>query len=179
MGGPLVNESFADRHFRGRSALGEKFRLGGNEGYWYTIAGVVKEVRDRGATEGLRPTAYRILEQADQYPAETSGIVVRTAVDPTSIVTAVRRAVWSVDKNQPIWRMRTLEDIVQQQMSTPTQSTALLGAFALLALLLASLGLYGVFSYAVTHAPARSVCAWRSGRPRAKSFCPSESAGWR
>ena len=145
----IVNESFADRHFRGRSALGEKFRLGGNEGYWYTIAGVVKEVRDRGVTEGLRPTAYRVLQQADEYPAETGGIVIRTAVDPASIGAAVRRAIWSVDRNQPIWRMRTLEEIVQHQMSTPTQITALLGAFALLALLLASLGLYGVLSYAV------------------------------
>jgi len=76
--------------------------------------------------------------------------VVRTAVEPASIVTAVRQAVWSVDRNQPIWRVQTLEQIVDRQLSTPTQSTTLLTAFALLALLLASLGLYGVLSYAVT-----------------------------
>jgi ABC-type antimicrobial peptide transport system permease subunit len=61
----------------------------------------------------------------------------------------VRHAIWSVDKNQPIWRVQTLEEIVDRQLSTPTQSTALTGAFALLALLLASLGLHGVLSYAV------------------------------
>ena len=76
--------------------------------------------------------------------------MVRTAVEPASIVPAVRQAIWSVDKNQPIARVQTIDDIVARQLSTPSQSTALLSAFALLALLLASLGLYGVLSYAVT-----------------------------
>jgi ABC-type antimicrobial peptide transport system permease subunit len=76
--------------------------------------------------------------------------VVRTTVEPASIVSAVRQAIWSVDKNQPVARVRTLEDIVSRQLSAPSQNTALLSVFALLALLLASLGLYGVLSYAVT-----------------------------
>jgi putative ABC transport system permease protein len=62
----------------------------------------------------------------------------------------VRRAVWSIDPNEPIWRVQTLEEIVDRQFSTPAQSTTMLSAFALLALLLASLGLYGVLSYAIT-----------------------------
>ena len=76
--------------------------------------------------------------------------MVRTSVEPASIVPAVRQAIWSVDKNQPVARVQTMEDIVARQLSAPTQSTALLSAFAVLALLLASLGLYGVLSYAVT-----------------------------
>jgi putative ABC transport system permease protein len=93
---------------------------------------------------------YRVHEQAEQVLREPRGFVVRTAVEPVFIISAIRQAIWSVDKYQPIWRVQTLEEIVDRQLSTPAQSTALLTAFALLALLLASLGLYGVLSYAVT-----------------------------
>jgi putative ABC transport system permease protein len=148
----IVNESFANRNFPGRSAIGARFQYGqlNEKGYWYTIVGVVKEIREVAMGEALRPAVYRLHEQTDQVGSLPSGIVVRTAVEPASIVSAVRQAIWSIDKNQPVWRVQTLEEIVNRQLSTPTQSTTLLGAFALLALLLASLGLYGVLSYAVT-----------------------------
>jgi predicted permease len=148
----IVNESFAARNFPGRSPLGARFQFGrfGDQAYWYTIVGVVADIRDRGVAEELRPTVYRVHEQADQTRDEPSGIVIRTAVAPSSIVPSVRQAIWSVDKNQPIARIQTVDDIVTHQLSTPSQNTALLGAFAALALLLASVGLYGVLSGAVT-----------------------------
>jgi ABC-type antimicrobial peptide transport system permease subunit len=96
-----------------------------------------------------RPAVYRVHEHCDQIGDLFAGIVVRTAVEPTSIVPAVRQAIWSLDKNQPLARIRTMSDIVARELSTPSQSTALLNAFAVLALLLASLGIYGVLSYAV------------------------------
>jgi putative ABC transport system permease protein len=147
----IVNETFANRHFPGRSAIGARFQYGqiNDKGYWYTIVGVLKEVREVGMAEELRPVVYRLIEHADQVGSLPSSIVVRTWIEPESIVPAVRQAIWSVDKNQPVWRFRTIEEIRDRQLSTPTQSTTLLGAFALLALLLASLGLYGVLSYAV------------------------------
>jgi len=79
----IVNETFADRHFAGRSPLGAQIKFGnrGPKGYWYTIVGVVKEIRDRGVAEELRPTIYRVHEQADQSGDVPSGIVVRTARD--------------------------------------------------------------------------------------------------
>ena len=110
----------------------------------------MKEIRERGVAEELKPAIYRAHEQADQTGDRPSGIVVRASAKPESIVSAVRQAIRSVDKNQPITHVRTVEDIVARQLSAPSQNTALLSAFALLALLLASLGLYGVLSYAVT-----------------------------
>lgn len=148
----VVNESFANRNYPGRSPLGQrlKFERLNEQGYWYTVVGVVKEIRERGVAEDSRPAIYRVHEQADQSNDFPSGIVVRTAVEPASVIPAVRRAIWSVDKNQPLARIRTMDEIVDRQLSTPTQSTALLSAFAVVALLLASIGIYGVLSCAVT-----------------------------
>jgi putative ABC transport system permease protein len=148
----IVNETFARRHYQGRSPLGQRFKFGatGEQGYWYTIVGVVKPIREAGVLEEPKPAVYRLHEHTDQIGGTHVGLVVRTAVEPSSIVPAVRQAIWSLDRNQPIARIRTMEEIVDGQLSTPSESTTLLSAFALLALVLASLGIYGVLSYAVT-----------------------------
>jgi putative ABC transport system permease protein len=147
----IVNEPFAARHFQGQSPLGRRFKLGNTDedGYWYTIVGVVKPIREAGVLEDMKPAVYRLHEHCDQIGSLQLGIVVQTAVEPASIIPAVRQAIWSLDRNQPLARIQTVDEIVDRQLSTPSQSTALLSAFALLALLLAALGIYGVLSYAV------------------------------
>jgi putative ABC transport system permease protein len=147
----IVNETFASRHFTGRSPLGQRFKFGslGDKGHWYTIVGVVQQIPENGVLAEPKPAVYRLHEHCDQIGDLNAGIVVRTAVDPASIVPAVRQAIWSVDPNQPLARIQTLDAIIDRQLATPSQSSTLLGAFALLALLLASLGIYGVQSHAV------------------------------
>ena len=100
--------------------------------------------------EPIKPAVYRLHEHCDQIGGLHTGIVVRTGVEPASIIPAVRQAIWSLDKDQPLARIQTMEEIFARQLSTPSQSTALLSAFAALALMLAALGIFGVLSYTVT-----------------------------
>jgi putative ABC transport system permease protein len=148
----IVNETFADRSFPGRSALGVRFKFSDldADAAWYTIVGVVKEIRERGVAAELKPAVYALHEQAAKSFTPPSGLIIRTSVEPESIVTAVREAIRSVDKNEPVARIRTMDAIVASELAEPSKDTALFAAFAALALTLACIGLYGVLSYRVT-----------------------------
>ena len=126
----IINEPLANREFPGRSPLGQRLKFGELDGYghWYTVIGVMKQIRESGVLLDAKPAIYRVLEQCDQVTERLSiGMLVRTAVEPASIIPSVRQAIWSIDRNQAVARIQTMEEIVDRQLQR-LRKHALLGA---------------------------------------------------
>ncbi|MFY9553400.1 MAG: ABC transporter permease [Blastocatellia bacterium] len=115
---------------------------------WREVVGVAGHVKQRGL-DGESPVQYYVPHR--QLPISTVFLVVRTAAMPTSMAAAVRGAVQEVDRELPVFRVTTMERMVSDSMAQRRFAMTLLGIFALVALILASVGLYGVMSYSVTH----------------------------
>ncbi len=145
----VINETFKRLYWPNESALGRHVAYGGNDAPWRTIIGVVKDVRERGYALEMKPGSYVVFAQVPSTWNPES-LVVRTTGDPLGMSTAVRRVIAEIDPEQPVSSVRTMEAIVDANVRDRTGQAVLLGAFAGLALLLATVGLYGVLSYAVT-----------------------------
>jgi putative ABC transport system permease protein len=146
----VINETLARTYFPKESPLGHRIAMWARQPVWRTIVGVVHDVHERGYELAMKPGVYIPFEQYKDTWALPESLVVRTGGDASSLTSAVRRVIADADVEQPIAAIATMDEIVALDVEDRQQQMTLLTAFAALALLLASLGLYGLLSYTVT-----------------------------
>jgi predicted permease len=146
-GAPLVliaNEALAKRYWPGENAVGKVLHAGDTD---IQIVGVVGNIHQRGPGENAEPTLYI---HALQNMRAGMSIVVRTKGDPMHLAGDVRNAIWSVNRDQPISELTTMENVLGTSIARQKLLAWLLGIFGVLGLLLGALGIYGLLSFAVT-----------------------------
>jgi predicted permease len=141
----VINETFAKREWPGEDPIGKQLTTPQTTGP-ITVIGVVGDTRHYTATEPAIPQLYAAHYQV---PLIFSSLVARVSGPPMSITNDVKRAIWAVDKDQPVWAVRSLEAQVDATQGQSRFLALLLGIFAGVALLLAGVGIYGVTSYGV------------------------------
>jgi predicted permease len=143
----IVNETLAHQIFGSRDPIGERLNLGDSKkpDLW-EIVGVVGDVHAFGVEEKVRGTLFRPFAQD---PITVVAFVVRTSGPPSSLRSSVKEAIWSVDKDQPIYKIAGLDQLANESLALRRVSAVLLAAFSALALLLAGLGIYGVMAFSV------------------------------
>ena len=149
----LMSESFAKRKFPHQDPLGQRVRIGPDIGHanapWDVIVGVVGDVKQTSLALS-EPDAFYTTPAQWSWVDNVQSLVVRTRGDAAALAPAVRSAIWSVDKDQPIVRVATMESLLAASEAQRRFALILFEAFALVALLLAATGMYGVLAGSVT-----------------------------
>jgi putative ABC transport system permease protein len=148
----IVNETLAAKYFAGVDPIGRQLKIGGPErpigpkNPWMTVVGVVGDVKYSGLGTAAEPAYYMPYRQ---NPWSNQFVVVRTTSDPAALASTVRGVVASLDKDIPVARLRTMDQLMDASVAPPKFRTVLVTIFALVGVLLAAIGIYGVMAYAV------------------------------
>jgi putative ABC transport system permease protein len=144
----IVNEAFVRKHWPGADPIGRRIRFYGplERAPWLQVVGVVADVKHE-LNLAVTPEYY-LPHAQDSWNAMV--LVAKTSVEPGSLAGALRQQVWSIDKDQPVFDIKTMQEVRSTSVAVYSFSSVMLGIFAFVALLLASIGIYGVMAFAVT-----------------------------
>ena len=145
----VISESVAKRRLPGVDAIGQRLRIGASPG-WFTIVGIVGDVRQASLAIDPPDAVYVTNEQWTQFADPARWLVVRGQSDPVALLPAIRAAIESVDRRQPIVRVATMDERVSASAAARRFALVLFQAFGVVALVLASVGTYGLLSGSVT-----------------------------
>ncbi|MGA3189691.1 MAG: FtsX-like permease family protein, partial [Bryobacteraceae bacterium] len=140
----VVNRALVEKYFQKENAIGQRIRFGANTAPWCEIVGVVAGVKTSGLAAAPEPAVYYPYRQSDQM--SNVGLILRSPLSAGVVAGELRNAVLSIDPNQPVATVESLDDRLTQSVSTPRFTAALLCAFAGLAASLGIIGVYGVVS---------------------------------
>jgi putative ABC transport system permease protein len=147
----VVNQAMANHYRPSQDPFGKKIKIGNadSKSPWFTVKGVVKDSAQAALDQEIRPEIYFALGQmAGRY--RRMNLAVRTSVDPKTTVAAIQSAIREVDKDQPVYQIQTIDELIGDSVGTRRFALTILILFAVLALVLAVSGIYGVISYSVT-----------------------------